>query len=140
MGRTGRVSRFATSAAYATYNGAAPVKVVSAEHQCHRLNRYGDRRLNPAIPTIAVVRVRMPNSAGLRSLKRHLSNQFWRTMLADEHHHCSVSVSCLLASTDLPEAISLSLHVFPTKSLWFNAFGQRIALSSDMRWGWPRFT
>jgi transposase len=104
LGRTGRASRFATEAAYATYNGTAPVEVASAEHQCHRLNRYGDRRLNSALHTIAMVQVRMPNSAGrryydrkiadgktpraaLRSLKRHLSNQLWRAMIADEDHH-----------------------------------------------------
>jgi transposase len=101
LGRTGHVSRFATPAAYATYNGTAPVEVASAEHQCHRLNRYGDRQLNSAIHTIAIVQLRMPDSAGrryydrkiadgktpraaLRCLKRHLSNQLWRTMLVDE--------------------------------------------------------
>lgn len=104
LGHTGHASRFATPAAYATYNGTAPVEVASAEHQCHRLNRYGDRRLNSAIHTVAIVQVRMPNSAGrryydrkiadgktpraaMRSLKRHLSNQLWRVMLADEYHH-----------------------------------------------------
>jgi transposase len=104
LGRTGRAGRFASSAAYATYNGTAPIEVASAEYQCHRLNRYGDRRLNSAIHTVAMVQVRMPTSAGrryydrkiaagktpraaLRSLKRHLSNQLWRTMLAEEHHH-----------------------------------------------------
>lgn len=104
LGRTGHVRRFATPAAYATYNGTAPVEVASAEHECHRLNRYGDRQLNSAIHTIAIVQVRMPDSAGrryydrkiadgktpraaLRCLKRHLSNQLWRTMLADEQRH-----------------------------------------------------
>lgn len=104
LGRTGHVTRFATAAAYATYNGTAPIEVASAEHGCHRLNRYGDRRLNSAIHTIAMVQARMPTSAGrrfydrkiaegktpraaMRSLKRHLSNQLWRTMLADENHH-----------------------------------------------------
>jgi hypothetical protein len=46
LGRTGHVGRFATAAAYATYNGTAPVEIASAEHQGHRLNRYGDRQLN----------------------------------------------------------------------------------------------
>ena len=104
LGRTGHVTRFATAAAYATYNGTAPVEVASAEHQCHRLNRYGDRQLNSAIHTIAIVQLRMPDSAArryydrkiadgkapratLRCLKRHLSNQLWRTMIADEHRH-----------------------------------------------------
>ena len=103
LGRTGRASRFTTEAAYATYNGSAPVEVASAERQCHRLNRHGDGRLNSALHTIAMVQVRMPNSAGrryydrkiadgktpraaLRSLKRHLSNQLWWAMIADEDH------------------------------------------------------
>jgi hypothetical protein len=62
--------------------------------------------LNSAIYTIAMVQVRMPNSSGrryydrkiaagktsrgaMRSLKRHLSNQLWRAMVADERHHAS---------------------------------------------------
>ena len=60
-----------------------------------------DRQLNCAIHTIAIVQLRRHGSAGrryydrkitdgktpraaLRCLKRHLSNQLWRTMLADE--------------------------------------------------------
>lgn len=102
LGRTGRVGRFANPAAYATYNGTAPVEIASAEYQRHRLNRYGDRQLNSAIHTIAMVQVRMPSSAGrsfydrkiadgktpraaMRSLKRHLSNTLWRTMTTDEN-------------------------------------------------------
>jgi transposase len=104
LGRTGHVRRFVTAAAFATYNGTAPVEVASAEYHCHRLNRHGDRQLNSALHTIAIVQVRMPDSAGrryydrriadgktpraaLRCLKRHLSNQLWRTMLADERRH-----------------------------------------------------
>lgn len=106
LGRTGHVSRFATPAAYASYNGTAPVEVASGDYQCHRLNRYGDRQLNSAVHIVAIVQLRMPNSAGrryydrkiaarkppraaLRCLKRHLSNQFWRVMTADERHHQS---------------------------------------------------
>jgi transposase len=74
LGRTGHVSRFATAAAYATFNGTAPVEVASAEHECHRLNRYGDRQLNSAIHTIAVVQVRMPHSAGRRYYDRKIAD------------------------------------------------------------------
>lgn len=101
LGRTGRASRFPTAAAYATYNGTAPVEIASADHQRHRLSRYGDRQLNSAIYTVAMVQVRMTGSAGhtyyqrkitegappraaLRCLKRHLSNHLWRIMIADE--------------------------------------------------------
>jgi transposase len=106
LGRTGHVSRFAAPGAYASYNGTAPVEVASGDYQCHRLNRYGDRQLNSAIHTVAMVQVRMPNSAGrryydrriaegkpprsaLRCLKRHLSNQLWRVMTADERRRTS---------------------------------------------------
>lgn len=92
------------------YNGTAPVEVASTERTCHRLNGYGDRRLNSAIYTIAMVQVRMPKSSGrryydrkiaagktsrgaMRSLKRHLSNQLWRVMVADERHHATTPAS-----------------------------------------------
>jgi transposase len=106
LGRTGHVNRFATPAAYATYNGTAPVEVASGDYQCHRLNRHGDRQLNSAVHNVAIVQRRMPNSAGrryydrkiadgkapqaaLRCLKRHLSTQLWRVMTADERRHHS---------------------------------------------------
>lgn len=101
IGRTGRASRFPTAAAYANYNGSAPVQIASADTDRHRLSRYGDRQLNSALYTIAMVQIRMPDSAGrayyekkiaeskspraaTRSLKRHLSDHVWRIMLADE--------------------------------------------------------
>ncbi|WP_280242269.1 IS110 family transposase [Nocardia abscessus] len=101
IGRTGPATRFATAAAYATYNGTAPIEIASADRQVHRLSRYGDRQLNAALHTIAMVQVRMPASAGrayydrriaagaspraaMRCLKRHLSNVIWRIIIADD--------------------------------------------------------
>ncbi|EKT76464.1 IS110 family transposase [Rhodococcus opacus M213] len=101
IGRTGRASRFPTAAAYANYNGSAPVQIASADTDRHRLSRYGDRQLNSALYTVAMVQTRMPASAGRayydkkidegkppaaarRALKRHLSDHVWRIMLADE--------------------------------------------------------
>ncbi|WP_345353644.1 transposase, partial [Rhodococcus olei] len=101
IGRTGRASRFPTAAAYANYNGSAPVQIASADTERHRLSRYGDRQLNSALHTVAMVQIRMPASAGrayydkkiaegkspraaTRSLKRHLSDHVWRIMLADD--------------------------------------------------------
>jgi transposase len=77
------------------------VQIASADTDRHRLSRYGDRQLNSALYTVAMVQTRMPASAGrayydkkidegkspraaTRSLKRHLSDHVWRTMLADE--------------------------------------------------------
>jgi transposase len=64
IGRTGRASRFATATAYANYTGTAPVEIASAEPSRHRLSRYGDRELNSALHTIAMIQIRMRGSAG----------------------------------------------------------------------------
>lgn len=40
IGRTGRATRFAAAAAYATYNGTAPIEIASADRRVHRLSRY----------------------------------------------------------------------------------------------------
>ena len=101
LGRTGTPSRFASEASYANYTGTAPIQIASAETDRHRLSRYGDRQLNSAIHTIAMVQIRMPDSLGrayyntkidegktpraaARALKRHLARHLWRVMLADE--------------------------------------------------------
>ncbi|MGY2093001.1 transposase [Nocardia gipuzkoensis] len=64
IGRTGRAARFATAAAYANYTGVAPVEIASADVTRHRLSRYGDRELNSALHTIAMVQIRMRGSTG----------------------------------------------------------------------------
>jgi transposase len=101
LGRTGSPQRFTSAAAYANYTGTAPVQIASADSSRHRLSRYGDRQLNSAIYTIAMIQIRMPASAGrayydkkiaegkspryaTRALKRHLAGHLWRVMLADE--------------------------------------------------------
>jgi transposase len=101
IGRTGPASRFASSDAFATYVGAAPIEIASGDKQRHRLSRRGDRQLNAAIHLIAVTQVRMRNSIGrayfdkkidegktrneaMRCLKRRLANHIWRLMIADE--------------------------------------------------------
>ena len=102
LGRSGPPKRFASAAAYANYTGTAPVQIASADSSQHRLSRYGDRQLNSAIYTIAMVQIRMPASTGrayyekkiaegkspryaTRALKRHLAAHLWRIMLADEN-------------------------------------------------------
>ena len=101
IGRTGQASRFPTSAAYADYTGAAPVEIASADSSRHRLSRHGDRELNCALHTIAMIQIRMTGSAGRsyydkkisegkspreakRCLKRRLADLCWRTMTRDE--------------------------------------------------------
>jgi transposase len=102
LGRSGFPKRFASAAAYANYTGTAPVQIASADSSQHRLSRYGDRQLNSAIYTVAMIQIRMPASAGrayydkkiaegkspryaTRALKRHLASHLWRVMLTDEN-------------------------------------------------------
>lgn len=58
--RTGNIDRFPTAAAYASYCGTAPIEIAGADKARHRLSRKGDRRLNSAPHTLAVIRIRMP--------------------------------------------------------------------------------
>jgi transposase len=106
IGRTGRAARFPSSAAFATYAGAAPVEVASADKARHRLSRSGDRQLNAALHTVAITQIRTPGSRGhtyynaklaegktpreaRRCLKRRLANHIWRTMITDEHRQAA---------------------------------------------------
>ena len=101
IGRSGRPSRFPSSAAFAAYSGVAPVEVASAERARYRLSRSGDRQLNSALHIVAVTQIRTAGSLGniyyrtkiaegktpreaRRCLKRRLADHVWRTMIADE--------------------------------------------------------
>ena len=101
IGRTGRISRFPSSAALTSYAGVAPIEVASGERTRHRLSRVGDRQLNAAFHQIAFTQIRMPGSRGhayyatkvserktpaeaRRCLKRRLADHVWRVMTADD--------------------------------------------------------
>ena len=101
IARTGRPSRFPSSAAYANYVGAAPLEVASADKTRHRLSRTGDRQLNSALHTMAITQIRISGSRGnlyyktkiaegktpreaKRCLKRRLADRVWRVMTSDE--------------------------------------------------------
>ena len=45
ISKTGRASRFPSSAAFATYARAAPIQIASGDKSRHRLSRHGDRQL-----------------------------------------------------------------------------------------------
>ncbi|GGG70458.1 IS110 family transposase [Kocuria dechangensis] len=96
----GNPRRFPTAAAFANYSGTAPIQIASAEHSRHRLSRYGNRDLNSAIHSVAIIQIRTPSSAGyayyakkrdegktpreaIRCLKRQLASTIWRAMTND---------------------------------------------------------
>jgi transposase len=99
LGETGDPRRFRSSPAFAAVSGTAPIPASSGKTSRHRLNRGGNRQLNRAIHTVAVVQARTDDRAraymarrmsegksrleALRCLKRHLADVVYRTMLAD---------------------------------------------------------
>ena len=96
IGRTAGAERFATDACFARQAGSAPIPCSSGQRTQHRLDRGGDRQLNRALHTIAIVRAsRDPatreylarkraegktDKGALRCLKRYLARHFWRLL------------------------------------------------------------
>jgi transposase len=101
LGETRGITRFRSAPAFAAHAGTAPVPASSGRVQRHRLNRGGNRQLNRALYTIAMVQARWDPAArayldrkvaegktaaeARRCLKRHLANVVYRALLADEH-------------------------------------------------------
>lgn len=99
LGETRGIGRFRSSAAFAAHAGTAPVPASSGRTQRHRLNRGGNRQLNRALYTIAMVQARWDPAArayldrklaegksaaeARRCLKRHLANVVYRALTAD---------------------------------------------------------
>lgn len=99
LGETGDVRRYRSSASFAAASGTAPLPASSGQRQRHRLNRGGNRQLNRALHTMALVQTRWDPRAraylvrrqaegksrleALRALKWHLGRVVYRTMLAD---------------------------------------------------------
>lgn len=99
LGEVGQLSRVGTEGAFAMLNGTAPVEASSGKVVHHRLNRRGNRQLNYAIHTVALVRARSDERSkafmlkkrqegksykdAMRCLKRHVSNDIYRRMISD---------------------------------------------------------
>lgn len=95
----GDVRRIASESAFASLNGTAPVPASSGTIQRHRLNRGGNRKLNRALHTVAVIQAHLEPRAraylqrrrtegktqreAIRCLKRQLSNVVYRQLVAD---------------------------------------------------------
>jgi transposase len=99
LGETRGVERFPTAAAFASHTGTAPLAASSGQTTRHRLNRGGNRQLNRALFTIAMVQARWNPDAraylerkraegksaaeARRCLKRHLAKIVYDAMRAD---------------------------------------------------------
>ena len=99
LARVGDVHRFRSAAAFAAYNGTAPIEVSSGEVKRHRLSRAGDRQLNHALHMMALSQIRhdtdgrayyqrkradgKSHKEAMRCLKRRLSDAVYRQLLHD---------------------------------------------------------
>jgi transposase len=100
LGETHAIARFPSEAAFAAHTGTAPLPASSGITQRHRLNRGGNRQLNRALFTIAMVQARWEPRArtyldrkraegkspaeARRCLMRHLAALVYRAMVADQ--------------------------------------------------------
>ncbi|MDQ4131782.1 MAG: IS110 family transposase [Actinomycetota bacterium] len=101
VGETAGAARFRSNAAFARWNGTAPIPVSSGQTDHQRLNRGGNRQVNAALHRIAVTQWRGVGTIGrayverriasgdtkaeaLRMLRRRLSDEVFRRLLVDE--------------------------------------------------------
>jgi transposase len=96
VGEVAGIERFRTDAQLAMHAGVAPLDVSTGRQQRHRLNRAGNRQLNRALHTIAIVQKRVhapakayiaPHQASgnntkeaLRALKRQLARRVFNIL------------------------------------------------------------
>jgi transposase len=95
----GDINRFPSRGHFATWNGTAPIDVSSGDHQHHRLNLAGNRRINRTLHIMAIAQLRYDTPArayyqrkraegktameAMRALKRRLSDTVYRQMIKD---------------------------------------------------------
>lgn len=101
VARAGDVTRFRSEAAFASYNGTAPIEVSSGDVIRHRLSRAGDRQLNCCLHIMARSQIQHDTPGrhyylrkraegknkkeALRCLKRRLSDIVYRQLRHDHH-------------------------------------------------------
>ena len=109
IGETAGAGRFRSKASFARHNGSAPIPVWSGDQTRHRLNRGGNRQLNAALHRIAITQMQRPGPArdyierrraggdtkteAIRALRRKISDEVYRRMLADERQRTAASTT-----------------------------------------------
>jgi len=99
VGHSGDVRRFPTAGHYARHNGSAPIEASSGPKARHRLNPRGNRQLNHALYTAALVQIShdtpgrvyyerklaegKTKKEAIRALKRRISDVVYRQLFAD---------------------------------------------------------
>lgn len=109
IGETAGVTRFTSKAAYARFNGTAPIPVWSGNKVRVRLNRGGNRTINHALHMIAITQIRLGGEGSAyyaklqaggkttteakRLLRRRISDRVYQALRADS----AVTKDCELA-------------------------------------------
>ncbi len=106
LGSVGDINRFPSKGHFASYNATAPIDASSSgNHQRHRLNPRGNRKLNHALHITAVSQLRYPGEGrdyyqkklaegktskeAIRALKRRISDVVYRQHKEDTHQSTS---------------------------------------------------
>ena len=114
VGEVAGIARFRSKAAFARWNGTAPIPVWSGNDNRHRLNRGGNRQVNAALHRIAITQQRGLGSGrdyverrllagdtkteAFRVLRRRISDEVFRRLVLDERRR----------ATPTPNAIPLA--------------------------------
>lgn len=101
VGETAGIGRFRTKAAFARFNGTAPIPVWSSNTEQFRLNRGGNRQVNAALHRIAITQLRGvgpgrdyierrrangdTKTKAIRALRRRISDVAYAALTADEN-------------------------------------------------------
>ncbi len=101
--------RLRSEAAFAALAGTCPIPASSGNTVRHRLNRGGDRRLNRALTTVVIVRMRIDPATRayiarrgaegrttkeiMRSLKRYITRQLFRILTAAHQYLTDIEAS-----------------------------------------------
>lgn len=104
VAETAGVDRFRSNAAYARWNGTAPIPVWTGSER-FRLSRGGNRQVNAAVHRIAITQWRGvgpgreymlrriergdTKTSAIRALRRHLSDEVFRRLRLDHQRHAS---------------------------------------------------
>jgi len=104
VAETAGVDRFRSNAAYARWNGTAPIPVWTGSER-FRLSRGGNRQVNAAVHRIAITQWRGvgpgrdymlrriergdTKTSAIRALRRHLSDEVFRRLRLDHQRHAT---------------------------------------------------
>lgn len=120
LGETAGITRFKSKAAYARFNGTAPIPVWSSNKVRVRLNRGGNRTINHALHMIAITQIRLKGegtayytrqlAAGKttteakRLLRRRISDRVYQALRADAQQQSPAELATVTVLPPRPQS------------------------------------